>query len=172
MVQSLTQSWQYGNAHECCALAVALVAWVSQMRLGELLPARSSGTDCDRLPAQKAWSSSEGAPTASEIFLPWTKSTAYKCTLGRFCCLECIQLSLTSLLSSPTSLASLGSPLVLWPGVRLYARFRDPGACRPPLAPHTRNTDIGQSWWMPNPSPHLLSTSLSPLRSQPRASQA
>jgi len=78
MVRSLSQDWQYGTARERCALAIALAAWVGQMRLGELLPARSSWTDRDRLPARKAWSSSDRAHMASQIFLPWTKTTGYK----------------------------------------------------------------------------------------------
>jgi hypothetical protein len=77
MVEALAKQWAGGSRVELCALAMALAAWNGQMRLGELMPEKSSDTDDSRLPARFEWSLSMSSLDASTIELPWTKTTGF-----------------------------------------------------------------------------------------------
>jgi hypothetical protein len=75
MIRHLASSWSEGTPREKCALAIALAAFVGQMRLGELLPASAEKFTRDQLPSRGKWSLSPDSKGSSTIFLPWTKTT-------------------------------------------------------------------------------------------------
>jgi hypothetical protein len=77
MVKALAQEWAGGSCLELCTLAMALAAWNRQMRLGELMPEKSSNVDDSRLPAHFEWCTSTSSDNASTIELPWTKTTGF-----------------------------------------------------------------------------------------------
>jgi hypothetical protein len=76
MVRLLAASWSKGSCKEKCALAIALTAFIGQMRLGELLPASSNKLVRENLPSRADWSLQTESKGSSTIFLPWTKTTA------------------------------------------------------------------------------------------------
>jgi hypothetical protein len=78
MMRSLTMTWRTGNAREKCALAMALCTWISQMRLGELMPASVDELIAGRLPSCKEWLTNKKLGKASAIHLPWTKTNLHK----------------------------------------------------------------------------------------------
>lgn len=74
MISMLVKSWQGGSPVERCALAIALVAWSGQCRLGELLPESQRAFDPKRLPRRSHWSGPiRSNPSSSELLLPWSK---------------------------------------------------------------------------------------------------
>jgi hypothetical protein len=75
MIHLLATAWSEGNPCEKCALAIALSAFMGQMRLGELLPASQNKIHRERLPSRGKWSLKTESKGASSIFLPWTKTT-------------------------------------------------------------------------------------------------
>lgn len=75
MIHLLATAWSEGSPQEKCALAIALSAFMGQMRLGELLPPSQDILCRDRLPSRGRWSLSTESTEASSIFLPWTKTT-------------------------------------------------------------------------------------------------
>jgi hypothetical protein len=77
MITMLTTAWQGGSPRQLCALAIAIAAWSGQCRLGELLPANPSSLDPKRIPRRSAWSGTKANTRASEIQLPWTKTTHF-----------------------------------------------------------------------------------------------
>jgi integrase len=78
MIMMLVKAWQGGTPKELCALAIALVAWCGQCRLGELLPESLSSIDYKRLPRRVHWSGPiRSNPNASELNLPWTKTNQF-----------------------------------------------------------------------------------------------
>jgi hypothetical protein len=78
MMRSLTMAWRTGNTREKCALAMALCAWIGQMRLGELMPASVDEIIPSRLPSRKEWLTDKRLGKASDIRLPWTKTNLHK----------------------------------------------------------------------------------------------
>jgi hypothetical protein len=79
MISMLVQAWQGGSPRELCALAIALVAWCGQCRLGELLPESQHNFDPKRLPRRLHWTGPISSnPNASELRLPWTKTTLFE----------------------------------------------------------------------------------------------
>jgi len=78
MILMLVKAWQGGSSKELCALAIALVAWCGQCRLGELLPESHRIFDHKRLPRRSHW---KGPilmnPNSSELLLPWTKTNQF-----------------------------------------------------------------------------------------------
>jgi hypothetical protein len=78
MMRSLTAAWRTGNAREKGALAMALCAWIGQMRLGELMPTCIDEIIPSRLPSRKEWIMNEKLGKASAIHLPWTKTNLHK----------------------------------------------------------------------------------------------
>jgi hypothetical protein len=78
MMRSLTMAWRTGNTREKCALAMALCAWIGQMRLGELMPASVDEIIPSRLPSRKEWLTDKKLGKASAIRLPWTKTNLHK----------------------------------------------------------------------------------------------
>jgi hypothetical protein len=75
MVRLLALSWSSGSPRQKCALAIALAAFMGQMRLGELLPASIVKVSRERLPTRARWSLQVNSRRSSSIFLPWTKTT-------------------------------------------------------------------------------------------------
>jgi hypothetical protein len=78
MMRSLTTAWRTRNACENCALALALCAWIEQMRLGELMPASVDEIIPTQLPSRKEWLTDKKPGKASAIHLPWTKTNLHK----------------------------------------------------------------------------------------------
>lgn len=77
MVTMLSNAWSDGSPRQLCALAIAVAAWSGQCRLGELLPATPSSLDGKRIPRRSSWSGEANNGRASEIQLPWTKTTLF-----------------------------------------------------------------------------------------------
>jgi hypothetical protein len=77
MVTMLAEAWRDGSPRHVCALAIAVAAWSGQCRLGELLPPSPSSLDPKRIPRRSSWSGSKTNRRASEIQLPWTKTTRF-----------------------------------------------------------------------------------------------
>jgi len=77
MIRALEHAWSGGSPIELCALAIALVAWCGQVRLGELLPMSQTEVDPKRIPRRKDWHLSTTRPGASRIEVPWTKTTYF-----------------------------------------------------------------------------------------------
>jgi hypothetical protein len=75
MIRLLAGSWSKGTPRKKCALAVALAAFMGQMRLGELLPASADKFEKEQLPSRGSWSLRIESKGSSSIFLPWTKTT-------------------------------------------------------------------------------------------------
>jgi hypothetical protein len=75
MIRLLTAAWSKGSPRKKCALAIALCAFMGQMRLGELLPVSQDKIARERLPSRGRWSLNTESNEASSIFLPWTKTT-------------------------------------------------------------------------------------------------
>jgi hypothetical protein len=75
MIRLLASSWSKGTPREKCALAIALAAFMGQMRLGELLPASANKFTKEQLPPRGNWSLRIESKGSSSIFLPWTKTT-------------------------------------------------------------------------------------------------
>jgi hypothetical protein len=74
----LVKAWQGGSPKELCALAIALVAWCGQCRLGELLPESQRVVDSKRLPHRRHWTGPLlSNPNASELHLPWSKTSQF-----------------------------------------------------------------------------------------------
>jgi hypothetical protein len=78
MIRSLAAAWRTGNAREKYALAMAMGAWIGQMRLGELMPASIDEMVASRLPSRKDWITNKKLGKASAIHLPWTKTNLHK----------------------------------------------------------------------------------------------
>jgi len=78
MMRSLATAWHTGNAGEKCALAMAMCAWIGQMRLGELMPTSIDEMLASRLPSRKDWITNKKLGKASAIHLPWTKTNLRK----------------------------------------------------------------------------------------------
>jgi hypothetical protein len=78
MMRSLTAAWRTGDAREKCALAMALCAWIGQMRLVESMPTSIDEIIPSRLPSRKEWITNEKLGEASAIHLPWTKTNLHK----------------------------------------------------------------------------------------------
>jgi hypothetical protein len=77
MITMLAEAWKGGSPRHVCALAIAVSAWSGQCRLGELLPSSPASLDPKRLPRRSSWSGSKTNKRASEIQLPWTKTTCF-----------------------------------------------------------------------------------------------
>jgi hypothetical protein len=77
MMTMLSNAWSDGSPRQLCALAIAVTAWSGQCRLGELLPATPSSLDAKRIPRRSSWSGGKTNRRASEIQLPWTKTTHF-----------------------------------------------------------------------------------------------
>jgi hypothetical protein len=78
MISMLVGAWQGGSSKELCALAIALVAWCGQCRLGELLPETQDFIDHKRLPRRAHWTGPiRSNPNGSELLLPWTKTNQF-----------------------------------------------------------------------------------------------
>jgi hypothetical protein len=78
MITMLVKAWQGGSPKELCALAIVLVAWCGQCRLGELLPESQRSIDPRCLPRRSHWSnSSRSESNSSELELPWTKTNLF-----------------------------------------------------------------------------------------------
>jgi hypothetical protein len=75
MIRLLADSWCDGSPREKCALAIAMAAFIGQMRLGELLPACATNFAREKLPSRGNWSLRAESKGSSSIFLPWTKTT-------------------------------------------------------------------------------------------------
>jgi hypothetical protein len=75
MVRLLALTWSNGPPREKCALAIALAAFIGQMRLGELLPTYADRLARERLPTRAKWSLNTDSKRSSSIYLPWTKTT-------------------------------------------------------------------------------------------------
>ncbi|KIM20964.1 hypothetical protein M408DRAFT_29947 [Serendipita vermifera MAFF 305830] len=78
MMSMLAHSWKNGSPKEICALAIALTAWTGQCRLGELLPESQDIVDNARLPTRGGWIHEATSPRASQLTLPWTKTTLWQ----------------------------------------------------------------------------------------------
>jgi hypothetical protein len=76
MIRLLAARWSKGSCKEKCALAIALAAFIGQMRLGELLPASPDKLIRENLPSRADWSLRTESKGSSTVFLPWTKTTA------------------------------------------------------------------------------------------------
>jgi hypothetical protein len=78
MISMLVRAWQGGSSQQICALAIALVAWCGQCRLGELLPESQCIFDPKRLPRRSHWLGPlRSNPHSSELQLPWTKTNHF-----------------------------------------------------------------------------------------------
>jgi hypothetical protein len=77
MMLMLADAWKDGSPRQLCAYAIAAAAWCGQCRLGELLPATPSLVDSRRIPRRSTWSGAKVDRRASEIQLPWTKTTRF-----------------------------------------------------------------------------------------------
>jgi hypothetical protein len=77
MISMLVKAWKDGSPRHVCALAIAVSAWSGQCRLGELLPSSPLSLDPKRIPRRSSWSGSKANKRASEIQLPWTKTTRF-----------------------------------------------------------------------------------------------
>jgi integrase len=75
MVRLLAEAWSKKSPKMRCALAIALAAFIGQMRLGELLPASLEKLDRKNLPSRAQWSPQSESRGSSTISLPWTKTT-------------------------------------------------------------------------------------------------
>jgi hypothetical protein len=75
MIRLLAESWSDKGPREKCALAIALAAFMGQMRLGELAPASAENLDRSKLPSRARWSIYTKPKGSSTISLPWTKTT-------------------------------------------------------------------------------------------------
>ena len=75
MIRHLSSSWSKGTPREKCALAIALAAFIGQMRLGELLPTSANNFTRHQLPSRGKWSLTPDSKGSSTISLPWTKTT-------------------------------------------------------------------------------------------------
>jgi hypothetical protein len=78
MMLMLVTAWQGGSPKELCALAIALIAWCGQCRLGELCPESQHSIDPKRLPRRSHWSGPPPSnPNSSELQLPWSKTKQF-----------------------------------------------------------------------------------------------
>jgi hypothetical protein len=77
MITMLVEAWTNGSPRHVCALAIAIAAWSGQCRLGELLPPSARSLDPKRIPRRSSWSGPKPNKRASEIQLPWTKTTRF-----------------------------------------------------------------------------------------------
>jgi integrase len=116
MIRALVHAWSSGSPSETCALAIALVAWCGQVRLGELLPPTQRDIDPLRVPRRKDWHASSAVPNASRIELPWTKTTHFK---G-----EIVYLSLQHAPFDPTSALTRHFQTSPLPNTRLLFEYR------------------------------------------------